>query len=578
MKNPLHARLLPVVLMLSTVLPGCHRPTEVEAPAEAAATDIRTQQVSAPFAAPIIYRSGQDGGLNTILESLGGGAGVFDLEQDGLPDLMFAGGGRISATEISGAGNHLLRFRSASGKFHDITAEAVDERKPVYSHGVEVTDIDNDGFDDLVLSGYGGLTVLHNNGDGTFTQPTALAELDTDQWSTSVAAADFNGDGLTDLYVCHYVNWSLQNNPVCYGRGNKPDVCPPRAFEPVTDAVYLNDEHGGFRQDAEFQAAVGGKGLGVAATDLDADGDVDIYVANDTTENFLYRNDGGTRLEEIGFASGAALDDSANANGSMGVTVCDADSDGAADLFVANYEDEVFALYRNLGNLSFIHASDRSGISSLGSLFVGFGIVGSDVDLDGDEDFVVSNGHVIHIPENAPLRQQPLLLQNDAGRLTRVSDGNNPFFDQPQMGRGLAKLDFNKDGKEDLLFCNSDEPAALVENTSRTSGRGLYFRLIGVTSARRSAGARVDVFLQDGRMLFRSLTGGSSYLSQSNGVVHFGIPENAEISHLTVHWPYGKQSTMRPCDCEGQLTGQGTWTVVQPTDNREAARTYLLPR
>jgi hypothetical protein len=568
-------RLLAAYGIVAATATGCSKSQQASAP-EAVTTVIQTRILQDALATALTYQSGKEDGLNTILESLGGGVGIFDLERDGSPDLYFTGGGGISIDSVSGAKDQLLRL--VRGRFVDQSEVAVGGTTGFYSHGLAVTDFNSDGFDDLVVSGFGGLVVWQNNGDGTLVNAATAQQLDAPNWSTSVACADLNLDGFSDLYVCHYVNWSLHNNPTCTGVSGGGDVCPPRAFESLDDSLFLNSGNGGFSlADAEFAEPRGGKGLGVVAADFDKDGDTDIYVANDTTENFLYRNDGGKRLTEMGFASGAALDASANANGSMGVAITDFDGDGATDIFVANYEDEVFALYQNLGDMSFVHASDRFGVSSLGSLYVGFGSVASDLDLDGDEDLVVNNGHVVHFPKNAPLRQEPLLLRHLGNRYERIQDENNSFTTEPRMGRGLAKIDWNIDGKEDLLFCNSDEPSVLIENTSVTAGRSLRFELIGIHAERKVVGMTVTVHLQDDRKLVRNTYGGGSYLSQSQQVVHFGIPEGVGISHVTFHWPGGVVHSMRPCDFDGQFAVEGIHIVLEPPKGVEAARNYLQP-
>jgi len=562
---------------LVTATTGCTNRVEQKAASTESHTDVQTQLNESVMASAKPYHSGFEGGLNSILEAMGGGVGVFDLEGDGQPDLYLPGGGDISESGIHASGDQILRLRTAV--FQDQTDALLQTSDFIYSHGVSVTDFDNDGFDDLVVSGYGRLIAWKNNGDGTLANIASDAGLDNSAWSTSLASADLNLDGFADLYVCHYVDWSLEKNPQCFGKNGQPDVCPPRSFEGLDDSIYLNLGDGRFKAvGSEFGMVSGGKGLGVLAADFDSDGDTDVYVANDTTENFLYRNEGGRRLDEIGFSSGTALDNDANANGSMGVTATDFDLDGMTDIFVANYENEVFALYRNLGQLSFLHSSDRFGVSSLGGVYVGFGCVASDLDLDGDEDIVVTNGHVVHFPQNASVRELPLLLRNDGTTFSKVESDADVYFRTEHMGRGLAKLDWNYDGKEDLLFRNSDEASCLVENKSVSSGRCLKLKLIGVAANRKCVGAVIVLHLHDGRQLVRNVFGGGSYLSQSEAVVHLGIPEGATISHLTVQWPGNTSQSLRPCDFAEGLNDSRLIMIIQPSDLEKAGRTYHCPR
>jgi hypothetical protein len=572
-----------VQLILSVLLPaislipgGCtagKRDTpEVAEPAQVLAFQLREGLLESARD----YDSGKDGGVNSIVESLGGGAGVFDLEGDGRPDLYLPGGGKILPEGVRPGRDQILRLRNSA--YVDQTLETLRDSQFNYSHGVTITDFENDGFDDVAVSGYGSITLLRNNGDGTLTEYSNEAGLTDTGWSSSLACGDLNLDGFSDLYVCHYVDWSLDNNPPCKGRNGQPDVCPPRSFNGLDDEIYFNSGDGRLTAGGQsFGLVKGGKGLGVLTADIDTDGDVDVYVANDTTENFLYRND-KTHLEEIGFSSGTALDNNANANGSMGVAVLDFDQNGIVDIFVANYEDEVFAFYENLGNLSFVHSSDKLGMGNLGGLFVGFGSIATDLDLDGDEDVVVNNGHVVHYPVNAPVRQSPLLLRNDKTGFTMVSGDADSYFKSPRMGRGLVRLDWNNDGKEDLLFRNSDEASCLVENVTETSGQSLKFLLRGVNSERHCVGATLTAHFSDGQKLIRTVYGGGSYLSHSENVVHFGIPADAAIDRVTIKWPGGKESVIESRRLSGfQLSGQTVLIPEPVTGMSQEPRLYGRP-
>ena len=523
------------------------------------------------------YSSGATRQHYTILESLGGGVGVIDLEADGIPDLICPGGGDLPALEPRAAGDSVMRL--VDGRFGSVSSSLTGVESDLYSHGVGVGDLDNDGFDDFAITGFGRPTLFRNNGDGTFHRSTPDMEDRSAHWSTSCTLADLNRDGFCDIYVCQYVDWSPENDPTCSNVIGQQDVCPPRSFNALPDLVFLNDVSGGFSPAVGTGfSQVKGKGLGVVAGDLDNDGSIEIYVANDTTENFLFTC-GDKAAIEIGLSSGTALDDLANANGSMGVTFSDVDGDQQLDVFVSNYQDEMFAIYRNLGELSFTHASDRFRLSHLGSDYVGFGCVALDFELDGDEDLAIVNGHAVHHPPNGRVRQTALLLLNDKGQcFQRVTSEHNAFLAFKGRGRGLARLDWNGDGLQDMVCRGSDEPAYLVANQSKREGRSLVFRLIGTTSPRRSVGGSISLSFQTGRTLLRQQLGGGSYMSENEYGVHFGIPSGETVSNVLFRWDEGHSHTLSQSDLTIYNSSNPILMVVQPKKPEQSVRVYHFPR
>ena len=267
-------------------------------------------------------------------------------------------------------------------------------------------------------------------------------------------------------------------------------------------------------------------------------------LANDTVPNFLYRNDGTGKFEEIGHINGTALSDMATADGSMGVSVGDYNLDGLPDIWVANYERESFALYRNDGECYFQHVSQPLGVTGVGAMFVGFGTLFFDADLDGDEDVWVTNGHVIQYPANAPLKQVPLLFENvETKRFRNVAPQSGTYATTPHMGRGVCQADFDQDGDRDLLVSHVNDPLSLLENTTVTTARALRVRLIGRTSNRTAIGARLVLETSAGRRL-RQISGGGSYLSHSDLEVVWGIPEGVLLKSLHIRWPSGQEQAL----------------------------------
>jgi hypothetical protein len=503
------------------------------------------------------YRNGQESDQCTMLESLGGGVAWVDFDRDGWLDLLATGGGGIAKDQtITGRPGAL--FRNELGRvFHNVSAPAAIESAALYTNGVSVADYDQDGFQDALVTGYGTPQLWRNLGDGTFVEASQAANLVDPRWGSSSGWADLNGDGDLDLYIAHYVNWSFQNHPWC--NSTVPGVretCPPRQFDPVPHVLYWSRGDGTF-EDASSYAGLrpDGKGLGVLLCDVELDGDVDIYVANDTTDNFLYVNDGQGKFEELGIARGVALDDRGIPNGSMGVDLCDFNRDGRPDLWVANYEQESFALYRNEGRGHFLHVSQRLGITDLGDLFVGFGTACEDFDSDGDQDFVVANGHVLLHPDPSPRRQLPLLVMFEQTRFQRATATPGSYFGEPHEGRGLATADYDRDGDVDIAISHLNEPIAVLENRFHERPRFLSLSFIGTRSNRDAIGAIVDLEL-GGQRLHRQLTGGGSYQSHSSRSVHIALPPGTDQQPRTiaVRWPSGHKQTIDASAWSGHVT------------------------
>ena len=563
------------------VLVGCDQKPN-KSPSTTSSVNPRLASVSTPADVPfsfsdttkslgiaVTYHNDEEARRYTILESLGGGVGIFDYDNDGILDLVFPGGGGFVAgrDELYGLPTQLLRGQGKS-PFQTVTAPSGLDYSPYYTHGVAIADVDNDGFSDLLVTGYGGVQLWRNYGDGTFGESAQASGLTDSRWSSSAAWGDLNGDGDVDLYIAHYVDWSFANNPACPGPTKEtPDVCPPRQFNGIDDIVYFSNGDGQFR-DATKEAGLkpGGKGLGVVMADFDRDLDLDIYVANDTENNFLYWNDGHGRLTEEGMLSGVAVDDHGVANGSMGVAVADFDGDQQLDIFVANYEDEAFALYRQVAKRQFLHVSQQSGIASLGVSNVGFGSVMVDIDADGDPDVVVTNGHIMHFPRSAAVRQKVTLLKNHLGRRFERIELNEPdYLSTGHVGRGLAMGDLNGDGSPDFVFSNSNEPAAVLYNTTPLIGRRIQVRLIGRKSNRDGIGATVSL-VTDRTKQVQSVYGGGSYLSASSISIPLTfLQTELETVTIQVDWPSGEQTALTKSLTSND--SNGPILIVEPLSN-----------
>lgn len=525
------------------------------------------QDVTAASGVDITYRNGQEAGHYAILESLGGGAALFDFDGDGLLDLYVPAGGFFDGPdkrEIRGYPGKL--YRNVGGcKFVDVTAQAMPEQAVFYTHGCAVADYDRDGWPDLLVTGWGRVALYHNEPvdpanpkkGRRLVERAGAAGLQPITWATSAAWADLDGDGYPDLYVCQYVNWSFANNPTCggYAAGIKRDVCPPREFTGLPHLLFRNNRDGTFTEigktaglrvgvkDENGKSLHMGKGLGVVAADLNADGKPDIYVANDTVENFLYLNRGPFQFEEVGLNAGVALDDRGQPNGSMGVTVGDYDHTGRAAIFVTNYENEMHALYRNIGKEMFVHSTAPSGISVLGQKYVGFGTAFLDVDHHGSEDIVIANGHVIRYPTSAPLAQHPVLLRNlGNGRFQDKSQRGGDYFRSPHIGRGMAIGDIDNDGRLDLVLSHLNQPVTVLHNIADSKRHHWIGLALTGVKARDLVGTTVTVEAA-GQRWTRFVQGGGSYCSAQDPRLLVGLGTTDRVDRITVRWSHGQTET-----------------------------------
>ena len=513
------------------------------------------------------YQNGEQAEHSTMLETLGGGLAIFDFDGDGSMDLLFTGGGHFGPdekdkTRISGHPPALYR-NNGDHTFTDVTHAAGLARADFFSHGAFTEDYDNDGWPDVLITGYGGLLLFHNNGDGTFQEVSRELGLQDSLWSVAAAWGDINLDGILELYITHYIDWSFSNHPFCTGQNTsflsrttdqRRDICSPRDFAALPDQLLQFNQQGQLEdisRDAGIDVA--GNGLGVLMADLDLDGDLDIYVTNDTVANFFWRNRGDGTFDEVATLSGVGFDNSGNADGSMGIDMGDYNLDGLPDLFVTNFQNEQFALYRNLGNALFQHVSSSSGMLSFQSVYVGWGTAFVDADNDGDEDLFIANGHVQRYPVESPIAQWPLALENINGRFAKVNQSLGKYFTSPHKGRGIAAGDLDNDGDLDLVYSHINQNCSILINETDNQNQFLALRLIGTRVNRSAVGARVTLTTDRGKQT-RQIKGGTSFASSNDPRLYFGIPASSGTIRLEIHWPDGQTQVIEKPDTNRLLT------------------------
>jgi hypothetical protein len=489
------------------------------------------------------HNSGAFGG-KFLPETLGSGCAFLDYDRDGWQDILLINGIDWPGHKKNRSTLKLYR-NNRDGTFADVTSRAGLDVE-LYGMGVAIGDYNNDGFPDILITCVGQNRLFRNTGKGTFVDVTIASGLGKrDGFSTSALWFDYDRDGLLDLFVCNYVKWSPDHDVFCSLDGKHKSYCTPEAYRGATCWLFRNRGNGTFE---DVTAASGifdssSKSLGVALLDDNHDGFPDLLVANDTQPNKLYRNQRDGTFKEIGVEAGIAFSGEGKARAGMGVDVADFENSGAPGIAITNFDNEMIGLYRATGKgFEDIAASSGVGMASRNSL--GFGCAFLDINLDGWLDFVVANGHidetVRNIRGNVGYAQPPqLFLNSGKGTFRDVAAESGGGFDKPKVGRGVAYGDFDRDGDLDLLLTTNNGPAYLYRNDQLAGNRSIRFRLVGTKSNRDGIGATVRVF-GGGTTQSRLVKGGSSYLSQCELPVTFGLEKRDAIERVVIEWPSGR--------------------------------------
>jgi enediyne biosynthesis protein E4 len=490
------------------------------------------------------HNNGAYGG-KLLPETLGSGCAFLDYDADGWQDILL-----VNSMDWPGHKRQRSTLRlyrnNRNGTFTDVTRAAGLDVE-VYGMGVAVGDVNNDGFPDIFVTCVGQNRLFRNTGKGTFVDATERSGLDRrEAFSTSAMWLDFDRDGFLDLFVCNYVRWSAEHDVFCSLDGKQKSYCTPEAYRGETCWLFRNRGNGTF-DDVTATCGIfdsSSKSLGVALIDQDEDGWPDIFVANDTQPNKLYRNQRNGKFKDVALDAGVALSDDGKARAGMGVDAADFDNSGRAGLAVTNFEGEMIGLYRAQEAGRYQDVATPAGVGFPSRARLGFGCVFADVDLDGRLDLIVANGHiddtVRNIRGNVGHAQAPQLFRNQGGGIFRdVSSTAGDGFAQPRVGRGLACGDFDRDGDVDLLMTTNDGPAVLLRNDHGAGNRSLRFKLVGTKSNRDAIGAVVRVF-HGGDSQTRMVKSGSSYLSQSELPVTFGVGRRDRVDRVVVTWPSGR--------------------------------------
>ncbi len=502
--------------------------------------EVKFTEVTSAAGIRFTHNSGR-AGKKYLPETMGSGAAFLDVDGDGWPDILL-----LNSKDFAPRGRRSLSAlykNNRNGTFTDITAGSGLDVE-MYAMGVAVADYDNDGREDIYITALEGDRLFHNEGNGKFRDVTKASGIQNANFGTSAAWLDYDKDGKADLFVANYVQWTQKGDLWCSLDGATKSYCTPESYKGTSSKLYRNVGGGKF-EDVTQKAGVGdptSKSLGIAVLDYNGDGWPDLFVANDTQPNKLYRNRGNGTFVEEGVAAGVAFGEDGVARGAMGVDAGDYDRSGRAHLFVGNFSNQMLGLYHNEGGGLFVDEAPRSTVGRASLLSLAFGVFFFDYDLDGYPDLFAANGHIdeeIGRVQPKIAYKQPALLFRNTGkaRFENASGAVGPDLVKPVVARGAAHADFDRDGDLDLLTTDNHGPAHLFRNDGGNANHWIRLKLTGTKSNRSALGATVRVESPSGKQ-WQTVHSGSSYCSQSDLALTFGLAKDAAVA-IEVLWPSG---------------------------------------
>jgi hypothetical protein len=488
-----------------------------------------------------------------LMETMTGGVAIFDYDQDGWMDVFFVNGAKLKDPQPDGETpdktspefwNRLFR-NNHDGTFTDVTEKAGLKGRG-YGMGVASADYDNDGFTDLLVTNFGDCILYHNNGNGTFSDVSVQAKIKVDGWATSAGFFDYDRDGYLDLFVCRYVQYTYSGNIYCgEKRPGARAYCHPDNFKPISNVLLRNNGDGTFTdvsQTTQIKASEG-KGLGVAFADFNNDGLMDVTVANDSYQQFLFKNNGNGTFAEMGVIAGVGYTEDGKTFAGMGTDFVDLDDDGFPDIVTTALSNESYAFFRNNGDESFTYATLASNLGEITRLFAGWGMHIFDFDNDGSKDLFLANGHVMdNISVTQPhlsYMQKPLLLKRVGKKFVDVSSSSGSIFAQVWASRGAAFGDLDNDGDIDIVVSNCDGPAYFARNDGGNRNHWIGLELRGIKSNRDGIGSRVILTTESGKTQYNQITTTASYLSANDRRVFFGLGDETKVKQVRILWPSG---------------------------------------
>lgn len=491
-----------------------------------------------------------------FVEETGSGCAFFDYDNDGYLDILLIQSGSFPYTPgTQPEPRCALYHNNKNGTFTDVTTGSGLDRYLGYCQGVAVGDYDNDGFDDMYITGYGGNHLLHNEGgSGKFTDVTAVAGLADNahgaRYGTSAAFGDYNNDGFLDLYVCCYCKWSVETNKTCATPDGKPDYCTPDVMPPSTHRLFRNNGNGTFT-DVTEQSGISkhkGHGLGVVWLDYDNDGHEDIFVANDLNIAFLWHNNGDGTFSNVSDIAGCAYNSDGQEMSGMGIGVGDFDNSGKESLFIGNFSEQPNTLFKNLGKGLFLDVSNEVGVAIPHMQYLTFGCDFIDYDADGWKDIITANGHVsVYISETSPgvkYREPRQLYHNQGNGTYALVEDRLGALTIPMVSRGLAVGDYDNDGLPDFMVVNQNDPIHLYHNDLNTPNHSVLIKTVGTKSNRNGYHAKITLH-SGGKRYFSEVHSSSSYLSHSDSRVYFGLGASSTVDSIEIVWPSGIKDSIK---------------------------------